>query len=85
MGFPGGAVVKNPPPRSGDSGLTSASGRSPAEEMANHSGVLAWEIPWIEEPDGLHPWGHKRVAHDLATRTTTRSVTVLLPKSHQQG
>ena len=26
----------------------------PEEEMATHSSVLAWEIPWTEEPDGLH-------------------------------
>ena len=25
------------------------------EEMATHSGILAWEIPWTEEPDGLQP------------------------------
>ena len=29
------------------------------EEMATHSIVLAWKIPWTEEPDGLRPWGHK--------------------------
>ena len=32
----------------------------PLEEgMATHSSVLAWRIPWTEEPGGLHPWGHK--------------------------
>ena len=60
MGFPGGAVVKNPPPRLGDSGLISASGRSPEEEMANHSGVLAWEITWIEEPGGRESMGSQK-------------------------
>jgi len=29
------------------------SGRSPREEMAAHSSIFAWEIPWTEEPDGL--------------------------------
>ena len=32
------------------------------EEMATHSSILAWRVPWIEEPGGLHtvsPWGHK--------------------------
>ena len=30
------------------------------EEMATHSGILAWEIPWTEGPDGLYsPWGRK--------------------------
>ena len=31
------------------------------EEMAAHSGTLAWEIPWTEEPDGLHSTGLQRV------------------------
>ena len=29
------------------------------EEMATHSNILAWEIPWTEEPGGVSPWGHK--------------------------
>ena len=30
------------------------------KEMVTHSSIFAWEIPWIEEPNGLHsPWGHK--------------------------
>ena len=33
------------------------------EDMATHSNILAWEIPWTEEPVGLHPTGH-RVGHD---------------------
>ena len=31
------------------------------EEMANHSSILAWEIPQTEEPGGLRPWGHKKL------------------------
>ena len=32
----------------------------PLEEgMATHSGILAWEIPWTEDPGGLQPMGHK--------------------------
>ena len=32
----------------------------PLEEgMATHSSILAWRIPWTEEPGGLHPWGRK--------------------------
>ena len=27
--------------------------------MVTHSRILAWEIPWTEEPGGLSPWGHK--------------------------
>ena len=31
--------------------------------MATHSSILAWRIPWTEEPGGLHtvPWGHKEL------------------------
>ena len=29
------------------------------KEMANHSSILAWEIPWTEEPGGLQSIGHK--------------------------
>ena len=32
--------------------------------MATHSSILAWEIPWTEEPGGLLPMGLQRVAHD---------------------
>ena len=29
------------------------------EEIATHSSILAWKIPWTEEPVGYSPWGHK--------------------------
>ena len=32
------------------------------KEMATHSGILAWEIPWTEEPGGYSPWGRKELA-----------------------
>ena len=38
------------------------------EEMAAHSRILAWEIPWTEERGGLYPWGHQRVRHNLVTK-----------------
>ena len=34
------------------------------EEMATHSGILAWRIPWTEEPGGLQSTGSQRVGHD---------------------
>ena len=34
------------------------------EEMAIHSSILAWKIPWTEEPDGLQSMGLQRVGHD---------------------
>ena len=37
------------------------------KEMATHSSILAWEIPWMEEPGGLQSTGSQRVGHDWAT------------------
>ena len=34
------------------------------EEMATYSSILAWKIPWTEEPGGLQPMGLQRVGHD---------------------
>ena len=34
-------------------------------KMATHSSILAWEIPWTEEPGGLQSTGSQRVRHDL--------------------
>ena len=38
--------------------------------MVAHSGILAWEITWTEEPGGLQSIGSERVKHDLATECT---------------
>jgi len=37
------------------------------KEMATHSSILAWEIPWMEETGGLSSMGSQRVRHDWAT------------------
>ena len=37
------------------------------KEVATHSCILVWEIPWIEEPGGLQSMGLHTVGHDLAT------------------
>ena len=42
-------MVKNPTANAGDAGLIPGSGDSLGKEMANHSSILAWEIPWTEE------------------------------------
>ena len=36
--------------------------------MATHSSILAWEIPWTEEPGGLQSMGSQRIGHDLVTK-----------------
>ena len=66
MGFPGGSVVKNPTANARYLGLIPGLRRSHGEglmekEMATHSSILAWEIPFLGE--GYSPWGHK-VGHN---------------------
>ena len=59
--------------------VPSLSQEDPLEkEMANHFSVLAWEIPWTEEPGGLQSMGSQRVGWDLVharahTHTHTRA------------
>ena len=57
--FPGGAVVKNLPVNEGDAEVDSVpgSGRSLEEGMATYSRILAWRIPWTEEPGELQSMG----------------------------
>ena len=62
-------VVKNPPAHAGYAGDMSSipgSGRSPEEEMAAHSSLLAWTIPWAEEPGWLQSVGSQSVRFDCA-------------------
>ena len=40
------------------------------KEMANHSSILAWKIPWTEEPGRLQSMGLQRVGHDSSTSLT---------------
>ena len=66
-GFPGGAVTKNLPAKAGDtSDVGSVSGwEDPLElEIATHSSILAWKIPWTEEPGRLQSMGSQRIGHD---------------------
>ena len=34
------------------------------KKMATHSSILAWRIPWMEEPGGLQSTGSQRIGHD---------------------
>ena len=52
MGSPGGAVVKNRLPVQGMWVRALGQEDPLGEEMATHSSVLAWRIPWTEEPRG---------------------------------
>ena len=54
-----------------DGSLIPGLGGSPGEEVATHSSILAWRIPWTEEPGGLQSLGSQRVGHDWVTSTFT--------------
>ena len=56
-GFPDGSVVKNSPTNTGEVGSVPGLGRSPGEDIASHSSILAWEILWTEEPGRLQSMG----------------------------
>ena len=65
--YPGGTVIKNLPIMQK---IQKTWGRSLGredlleKEMATHFSILAWEIPWTEEPGGLQSMGLKRVGHN---------------------
>ena len=60
-GFPGSSNGKASACNTGDSGLI----------LATHSSILAWRIPWTEEPGRLQTMGSQTVRHDGATNTFT--------------
>ena len=65
--FPSGSVAKNPPAvrEIQETWVRSLGQEDPLEEdMATHSSILAWRIPWTEEPGGLQSTGSQRVRHD---------------------
>ena len=60
MGFPGGSTVKNPPASTGDTGSIAGLEDALEKATATHSSLLAWEIPWAEEPGGLQSIGSQK-------------------------
>ena len=63
----GGSDGKEPACKAEDQGSTPESGRSPREGKATYPSILAWRIPWTEEPGGLQHTGPQRVRHNWAT------------------
>ena len=65
--FLGGSAVKNSPAMQEPQApqIRSLGQEDPPEEgMTTHSSILAWRIPWTEEPGGLQYIGSERVRHD---------------------
>ena len=64
----GGSAVKNLPAMQ-ETRVQSLGWEGPlGKEMPTHSSILAWEIPWTDEPGGLQSLGLQRIRHDLATK-----------------
>ena len=64
MGFPDGSAVKKLPIMQ-EMPVQSLDWKDSLEkEMATHASILAWEIPWTEEPGRLQSMGSQRVRHD---------------------
>ena len=63
-------MVKNLPAMQ-ETGVSSQGQEDPLEKgMATHSSILAWGIPWTEEPGGLQSMGSQRIQHNWVTNTT---------------
>ena len=65
MGFPVDTMGKNPPASVGTQEMRVRSldqEDALEEEMETHSSILAWRIPWTEEPAINSPWGRKELA-----------------------
>ena len=66
MGFPRGSAIKNPPAIQ-ETQVLSLGQEDPLEKaLATPSSILAWEIPWIEEPGGLESMGWKKSGTQLS-------------------
>ena len=67
MGLPDGASAMNSPANARDvrdTGSIPRSGRSPEGGHGTHFNILAWRIPWTEEPGGLQSIGSHRIRHN---------------------
>ena len=62
--FPDGSAVKKSPAMQETQVEFLGLGGFLEEEMATHSSILTWKIPWIEEPSRLQSTGSQRVGHD---------------------
>ena len=78
--FPGGSDCKESACNAGDLGLIPGLGKSPGEGMATHSNILAWRIPWTEEPCVLQSMGSQTTGHNWATNTLTFKDLIRLPR-----
>ena len=67
-GFSDGSAVKNPPSVQEMQVQSMGQEDSQEQEMSTHSSILAWKIPWTEEPGGVHTMGVKKSQTWLNTK-----------------
>ena len=78
-------MVKNLPAMQ-ETWVQSPGGEDPLEkDMATHSSILAWRIPWTEEPDGLQSMGLQRVEDKSAINIHTHTQTHTQTHTHTQS
>ena len=78
--FPGGSVVKNLPAtlEMPEMGVRSPGREDPLEEeMATHSSILAWKIPWTQEPGELHESEESMGWHNSQTQLSEHTAPTL--------
>ena len=76
-------MVKNPPATQ-ETQVQSLGPEDPLKkEMATHSSIPAWEIPWTEEPGGLQTTGSQKSRTRLSEYTTTATKYIFLPAELQ--
>ena len=75
-GFSSGSDGRESACNAGDLGSTPGWERSPGGGNGIYSNILAWSVPWAEEPGSYSPWGG-RVRHDWATNTLVWSLSYI--------
>ena len=78
-GFPAGSDGKESACNAGDMSLILGSEDPLEKGMTIHSSILAWRIPWTEEPGKLQSMGLQRVGHNWATNIFTFNIPLGLP------
>ena len=61
MGLPGGSLVKNLPVNAGDMGMIPGQEDPLEKKITTQSSILAWRLPWTEEPGGLQSMGSQEL------------------------
>ena len=81
-GFPGGPVVKNPPAKQETWVQSLGQEDSLEKELETHFSILAWEIPWEEEPGNNSSWGHKQLDTAKQLKSSSNPLFAVIGTAH---